>query len=535
MPEHDDLLKRFQPVLRYDSNEQFFADSAEQYMVNPGNELRRKRTETGNGAVLASAQPKGDEPLLTLEFLGPKTYGDGSPVQEGDVIGVNGQELPRAVPRPAHRASRSSTTSPTRHAIEANGRLWLQYWLWYFYNDYQLSFALGTHEGDWEMVQFRMDDDAGHPDIAVYAQHRYGEVRPWEEVEKFAPDPCGRSSTSRAARTRRTSRPAFTRPRRGTTSPTASGGCQDRPKLEILGTEEPAWTRWPGRWGDTLPREKTLESNSPTGPGAKKQWRDPDTMLDNPSTPKHGKAPAPPDVQALRRGRRAARRVRRLEAQAAPAHARRDGQLAGRGGRPPQTHNIAVHPSGHGKVTTKIVLDPLKRYDVSTSTIAGDPPIAVGVDASPRSRRSRKPKLTAQQRVLAFISGAGRGRARRPPAPAALTRRRAVSRRRGALRLDLLAHEAARDVVVDDARRLHQRVGGRRADEAKAAALELARERLGLGGRGRHVGERRAAAARAARRRERPQQVGQRLAGLVQRDGRARVGDRRLDLRRGGG
>ena len=34
MGAHDDLLKRFQPVLRYDSNEQFFADSAEQYMVD---------------------------------------------------------------------------------------------------------------------------------------------------------------------------------------------------------------------------------------------------------------------------------------------------------------------------------------------------------------------------------------------------------------------------------------------------------------------------------------------------------------------
>jgi hypothetical protein len=28
MGEHDDLLERFQPALRYDSNEQFFADDA---------------------------------------------------------------------------------------------------------------------------------------------------------------------------------------------------------------------------------------------------------------------------------------------------------------------------------------------------------------------------------------------------------------------------------------------------------------------------------------------------------------------------
>ena len=42
--------------------------------------------------------------------------------------------------------------------------------------------------------------------------------------------------------------------------------------------------------------------------------------------------------------------------------------------RPPQTHNVPVHPRGHGKVTTEVVLDPLKHYDVYVSTIAGDPP-----------------------------------------------------------------------------------------------------------------------------------------------------------------
>jgi len=92
MAAHEDLLTRFQPVLRYDSNEQFFADSAVQYTVNPGCELRRKRTATGNGAVLARARPAAGEPALTLDLLGPKTYGDGRKVLEGDVIGLTGND-----------------------------------------------------------------------------------------------------------------------------------------------------------------------------------------------------------------------------------------------------------------------------------------------------------------------------------------------------------------------------------------------------------------------------------------------------------
>ncbi len=120
MGEHDDLLKRFQPVLRYDSNEQFFADSAEQFMVNPGNELRRKRTATGNGAVLASA---GGEPALELAFLGKETYADGSTVQEGDVIGAAGRDYREQYRK--LRTQRPELNNVTYgHAIEANGRLW---------------------------------------------------------------------------------------------------------------------------------------------------------------------------------------------------------------------------------------------------------------------------------------------------------------------------------------------------------------------------------------------------------------------------
>ena len=42
MGEHDDLLRRFAPRLRYDSNEQYFADSPAQWTDNPGHELRAR-------------------------------------------------------------------------------------------------------------------------------------------------------------------------------------------------------------------------------------------------------------------------------------------------------------------------------------------------------------------------------------------------------------------------------------------------------------------------------------------------------------
>ena len=63
MGEHDDLLRRHQPGVKYDSMEQYFADSAEQWLVNPGNELRRADTGNARGEVLATGAQ------LTLAFL----------------------------------------------------------------------------------------------------------------------------------------------------------------------------------------------------------------------------------------------------------------------------------------------------------------------------------------------------------------------------------------------------------------------------------------------------------------------------------
>ena len=293
------------------------------------------------------------------------------------------------------------------HAIEVNGRVWLQYWLWYFYNDYQLSFGAGTHEGDWEMVQFRMDDEAGHPDIAVYAQHSYAEVRPWAKVERFQPDDL---------------RPIVYVARGSHASYFEAGYHQteawydladgkrrmkQRPRLEILGTQEPAWTHWPGRWGDTLPSKrvtKVIESNSPTGPGAKKQWTDPERLLDNKVVPKHGKAAAPPDVLVKRLGGRL-----RIEYDVTKRSPRPDTFVVTVNSiddnRPPQTHNVPVHPGGHGKVTTDIVLDPLKHYDVYVSTVAGDPP-KPSESTLTNIGPYVKPALQAKERVLAFLSGA---------------------------------------------------------------------------------------------------------------------------------
>jgi len=72
-----------------------------------------------------------------------------------------------------------------------DGRFFIQYWLFYFFNDYY-----NDHEGDWEWLQvnFATDDLAaiasGTPPVElVYSRHGVGAARPWPAVEKLGSAP----------------------------------------------------------------------------------------------------------------------------------------------------------------------------------------------------------------------------------------------------------------------------------------------------------------------------------------------------------
>lgn len=89
-------------------------------------------------------------------------------------------------------------------AFRAKGRIDLQYWLWYPYNDYSPTVPEGefwqVHEGDWEAVSVVLDA-AGKPLAAAYSQHSKGRRRDWARV----PRDRGPSSTSPSGRTPTTS------------------------------------------------------------------------------------------------------------------------------------------------------------------------------------------------------------------------------------------------------------------------------------------------------------------------------------------
>jgi hypothetical protein len=375
MGRHDDLLARFQPALRYDANEQFFADSAAQYTDAPGIELRRMPHGNKPGALLASAPPAGKQPTLSLAFLAPQAYGSGAKVDRTDVICVRGSDY-RAQYVKLRTARPDLNNRIYGRAAEANRRLWLQYWMWYFYNDHQLALGFGTHEGDWECVQYRMGIDGDVPDVAVYAQHRKGEKRRWQDVEKVP----GRPDTP-VVYVARGSHSAYFQAgyHQSDAWYDMADGRRPAPKLalEIVEDATHPWMQWPGRWGDTTPQDRgaDLDQSSPTGPGTKRHWRNPDSLLENamPSVPRT--TLRAPTVQITRDRRDALRieydfssRAVRPQALVVTVNSRNEK------GVPPITHTLdEVAHAPTGRITTGVPLNPARHYDVYASTVAGDP------------------------------------------------------------------------------------------------------------------------------------------------------------------
>jgi hypothetical protein len=262
----EDLLRTHQPLVKYDSQESYFADSAAIWTDNPGNRLIRA------GADVTA-------PALNLAFLGPTTYADNEPAAATDKIGDPSKKY-REQARKLHEDPKLANRVYGHAAVDSDGDQWLQYWFFFFFNDYNLIgnfLKAGLHEGDWEMVQIRLR--GGAPDLAVYAQHTGAQSRDWRQID-LAP------GTQRPlVYVARGSHASYFEPGTHWTGHwfDHADGKRRSPELtlEIVvdGDARWNWVHWPGLWGDTRRGGNPLDSGSPVGPGPHVQWKDPLHLL----------------------------------------------------------------------------------------------------------------------------------------------------------------------------------------------------------------------------------------------------------------
>ena len=270
------LLERHKPRLVYDSQEAYFADSAAIWTDSTTNVLKRQ-----DATVLARP------PKLALGFLGEMAYADSKPAFKTDAIGDTTRSYAANAAK-LHKQAKYANRVHGHARKDSQGRLWLQYWLFYYYNDYQLLGPLsgGNHEGDWELVQVRLDA-AEQPQQIVYSQHKLAESKTWMVAPRIGNTPL--VYVARGSHANYFGKGSHWT---GNWFDQADGkGPQITPALVVLEDRSPAWVLWPGSWGDTKPGILRLDSSSPVSPGVRPYWLDPVKLSG--TMPKQG-APAPP-------------------------------------------------------------------------------------------------------------------------------------------------------------------------------------------------------------------------------------------------
>lgn len=186
-------------------------------------------------------------------------------------------------------AAQGATPTAYAHIVidEEAGKLILQYWFWYYFNDWN-----NTHESDWEMVQLVFDTTsvaealAGEPEAVGFAQHGGGETADWSD-DKLRRD-GDRIAVYPAAGSHGTyyGNDIWIGWGEGGTG----FGCDNSspesvatPLTAVLVPDEIdpdgefAWLLFEGRWGERQP----WEYNGPQGPNLKGLWDDPYGAMDN--------------------------------------------------------------------------------------------------------------------------------------------------------------------------------------------------------------------------------------------------------------
>jgi hypothetical protein len=263
-PSVDDLLRRYSPELRYESQETYFADAAAEMTDNFVAGSRQNHLVSG-GARIAAANPADPLPNLSLAFLGDPAYANGRAATTSDQLdAANGfyqQDAQRM------RAAGYGDRVYGR-AITTGGKTWLQYWLFSYYNP-QNVLGFGVHEGDWEFVQVGLDGD-GAPDVATYAQHGSGERCPWSRVQKT---PAGAPTVYVALASHASYFAAGVNPRGFYPDDNHRGsGYRVIPALEIVTVATP-FMAWRGKWG--------ASSSSPVAPRRQGKWDAPNSFNTN--------------------------------------------------------------------------------------------------------------------------------------------------------------------------------------------------------------------------------------------------------------
>ncbi len=259
-----ELLQAYAPGLRYHEDEKFRATRVEAMVdaaVVPGSstELRKE-----DGTPIASTDAATGLPLLTTNTLrkaGAEYAGTAVKVHRTDLLAG---ELPDGA------AFTGVPVAYTRAIGLEDGSAWLQYWLFSYHNPHHL---VGTHQGDWELVQLKVDPARPTPSqggllAATCYQHGDQDGREGDDLASLLDDDGLLAFT--VARGSHASYFDLEYVHFG--DELQVGAPAERPELVPL-DETAGWLNWPGYWGKSRVMD---HPRSPRGPMmCRAEWFDP--------------------------------------------------------------------------------------------------------------------------------------------------------------------------------------------------------------------------------------------------------------------
>jgi hypothetical protein len=202
----DGRLEAHRPTWAFDDDETFFPQEAsaftDHWQGGPNGEYvndplsRNTLYSEGPVELAAAGSPGPDSELpgcpcphrLFLGLLGER-YGFGShgPSSPSDWIAALGSdEATYAASAQEMYAKGHDDIVYGRPVLDPDdGRLWLQYWTFYYYNGWS-AFTLGEHAGDWEMIQVGLDAQGG-PELVTFAKHNGAVGCDWPDIDHEGP------------------------------------------------------------------------------------------------------------------------------------------------------------------------------------------------------------------------------------------------------------------------------------------------------------------------------------------------------------
>ncbi|MCA9858524.1 MAG: hypothetical protein KC438_02335 [Thermomicrobiales bacterium] len=258
--------------------EGYFPAPVESVLGNPGVAL--KIADTGSSATdtIIKMAPSAQD----IANLDDQYYLDfpGNPRRPGCVFETDFQQ---------YAAAQGLKPTTYAHIVvdEDAHRVVIQYWLWWYFNDWN-----NLHEGDWEVVQVVFDADsvetalAGEPIRYAYAQHGGGELADPDDRKLKLVDGHPKIYPAAGSHATHFEQELFL----GWGENGTGFGCDNaRP----TGTETPlevvvvpndpdpdsafGWATFGGRWGERQP----WEFNGPRSPNLTRRWADPVTDMAN--------------------------------------------------------------------------------------------------------------------------------------------------------------------------------------------------------------------------------------------------------------